>query len=1553
MVWGKQKSSELDQLQPDENSGPSPWSKVQEVVSENMKPASPDVLGDFLGEDKAVKNTETKTPVSNDILGDFLKEDSTTDNLELTPEPIVQTAKISEESILEQANNSFTSIEATINNVGAKLAQGNKAFAEAIAPGSLLKGAEAVGNKLLTDGPTARNIQGGISNVLDMSGQSKEDADYLSKSLMSGVTSGLMENKEETKDMPLKVAGVIYNIVGSLATAPFLPEVRVFGAGKAFVKSTAILEKTAAPFFGAAKETIAEMGSKITKEGFKQLGKTMTNSGATGAVYGGVIQGIKALEAGANMEDTLANILAGGILGLGLGAVIGAGIHGITEGIPAAGNLSKLPLVGKYLEKTGNQLEMGLLGQKPLAKQIQLTKNTLVNPEIRSIVEGEARLINADKLNHPDAYLQANQAKFIAKTQEINPVIMPWELVARPELLKSETQQLLKPIAEQVFTGDAAPAATIFAKSADLQKMMKNGEYAQALTSFSSMVRSQVKGNDALIDYMKDPLFADGKILASIMSERLLNKQPFKGMSPEASSKLINYFENPSPEAMQELVLVKKFKAKPSEKKWTGNGKLWESHFNDSPEVQPGAGEELATAADDINKAVNPAARKKINKPSYPFKTKAGQKALKDSVDGNIRLDTVSLDNLVSQSLTKMYQSLSDGIINSKNALYLKQFDDIGNALTTFNKPLFRSVAQSFVGNQSMQDVIGYAAPEDVPLLTKLIGKRVDQENLNWLARKRIELQAQLTKLTSSGPGIKEINKKLAQGANSAEDITSLLSRKNDITEVNRALSNNTRGMYRVQSNIDVNSAALNDRTMSPEALAILQQKADSIFLPSIDSVSKKITPEVKSQADYIEKINVQKMKGIFFRNDNPYFVKQNTDLADVLQAMDYSGYDVDLYRTPSISSSQRKFMKEFGLNNIFQTAVFDSIKYKNIKQDQFNSYWEKQLKMALPELKEGNKLDNMVHDFTNNIIKETDREFTSLSSADQSTLKRAKAFFSKALTEKILHTGSGMDSGIQFEGINTVLKRNNIPAIPVFRPNDTNVEYFPFYTDPMTEAKEAFFLHLSGQSDASKFSGMSTETAALAPQSKKVSFQKRRTGLAEAGVEVGEKQRQGAIASFRRYVSGAGDIIYGTDLSKSIHAAADFAPQKLGQGLREINKRYIMNMPHEYVKRLDGKVINWARKQFANSSLLMSGSVLMNQVTSIPLNMAIGGSDGVKALFKMFTPDGRAAIKESTNIALRDPKFIGEKLDGTVFRPLARKFGGKPGNMAATAYTQYVKFGEWLLRTFDKVAAEHAFTTGYQKALRLGLERKEAVKYGDYHAGLLQGEQTKIGQPEFMSNPYAGALMQFQSYTMNMFATLKDDLPMIAKSDGAQSIIQALTRSYVHTTITNSILRNNGLPEAYDVGSMVPMWDGSRGKIPGVIGSAMNVKEVMVNKYKGKYSKRDQPAKNSGSHYGKKKEKRKVSDWLHLNLKGSDVASNEALGKFESDAMSVTGIPGIGQYMKGARALDDKDLVKKHGKFKAAMFGSRIKNQLNAKEEQELFEKNPVRKWVKKTIPR
>ena len=91
-----------------------------------------------------------------------------------------------------------------------------------------------------------------------------------------------------------------------------------------------------------------------------------------------------------------------------------------------------------------------------------------------------------------------------------------------------------------------------------------------------------------------------------------------------------------------------------------------------------------------------------------------------------------------------------------------------------------------------------------------------------------------------------------------------------------------------------------------------------------------------------------------------------------------------------------------------------------------------------------------------------------------------------------------------------------------------------------------------------------------------------------------------------------------------------------------------------------------------------------------------------------------------------------------------------------------------------DNILFRHAWLTFFEDATkRLKLDHKDAVSYADALAGKTQALTSPELLPPVLRSKLGGGLLQFQTFTTNLYNQLRRDLSLTAKSAGTGKAIQ------------------------------------------------------------------------------------------------------------------------------------------------------------------------------------
>jgi hypothetical protein len=803
--------------------------------------------------------------------------------------------------------------------------------------------------------------------------------------------------------------------------------------------------------------------------------------------------------------------------------------------------------------------------------------------------------------------------------------------------------------------------------------------------------------------------------------------------------------------------------------------------------------------------------------PALETEVKAGltPKGFERYKTGAVRLGPNEVNNLVNETLSKNLQILADGRIRLEDVGIIQDQDAMLKALTTFNDSLNKTLFDSFKRFGTTDDWFGRVPPELQQIAQPLIKKKVYEQELGQMYRSLSQKQRAVKVALQEGDG------------------ASALIFKDEVKQANAKI----RARLGQVREIDIGLQGA-----KPEDLKRAQDMVNEMFVPLRSQTMGKSAQKVDlTKGAETGAGAVQSFMQRFLPYENPIFIKKGSELADYTHSLLASNQDIGEFYKLSPLSIKRKIATELGQNNPISEMVSVYDQRTRASRQHFANLSKEVDALGI---KAGSAESKLVEMLGEKKIDVTHEAFTSLPQQTQQRIitatQKMRGMYDEMLTS-----------------LNEVMRRNNLPEVA------NRQDYFHHFRQIQEELPEMLNKYFSGQSDEVVASNQWVFKRSSDPAMTTFHASKARKGILEAPGD--------AIAGFKIYAKGALDRIYYTDFLRQIDAAKWMAPKNLSTFLQNFKMENVLGLADD--ARLMNKgfktAFEQARINQARGALIGKVSTALQQLTSIPLNFGIGYKPGLKAMQAMFTKEGQELTSLSTNLALRELKSEGAEFAPTAFK---KYFGDLAGGKIQKGLDASEKFLEIPLQMFDRQAVKHGFLTGYYKGAEMGLTHEQAVRFGDYWVGAIQADMTKIGQPEFYQTTLGRALAQFQSFTINLFASLTNDLPRYANSDGAAKAVSMLLKTAAGVSISNEILRDAGIPGAFDEQSMVPFLGSARFGLPGLPGAIINVAKYAGNKAAGR-----------------------------------DYEAEKNLSDLTTQAVSLTGIPGAGQIYKTGKYLKDK----------------------------------------------
>lgn len=1272
---------------------------------------------------------------------------------------------------------------------------------------------------------------------------------FLLQKAGAGATLGLYDGGMEGRTLPEKAAGLAAEFAGGIPTFALLTTglgelgfLGGLGAKAAEAGRAAKLAKTeyrigkgllAAGEDVVTKGGVAGLKTVATKATFKKLGVEAVKAGAEGAYIGAGVEGAKGAIRGENMD----NILTDSIVGAVNWGVTGAALTPVMHG---AGSFISRRGFGA-VEKTAIQT-----GQNPLTVKLLNNIKEVSPDELSNFLTENSQNLTPEQLN---GLIAIGKMKILKPTFSATPT----EILASPDIFNAYSSKTFENIGRKAFLEPDSPLRFIYGNNENIKKLVDQGEFGKALAATHVQWTSSLRDAPDLQAVISSPFRLDAGALGDFVAQQFenTNKQKygrfddFTGLvskwysSPDADPLLMGGIDQTKIRADVEQALAASKPVPYLQMKKVSDLQA-KTLLEFGPTALTGGGGYEGNFT-------------KITQGG--FKSKFTQQNLSELKNFNPTLNSRQIEDLVSKTISKGLKIVSGGKLEFNDLAMIQDTQKLSRAMVTFNQPLVKTLAQSFSNNN------GHLADDYLVVEPEL------QKPVHELMKKNMylsELEQDYAKLAALKG---KVQNKQALKMGDAETIDA----NNSINNLYQSIN------YKVG---EIKTIETGLKGTPEDQMAKAQNIANNAFLPNKADLSG--SKEMSTQVFF------QK----FFPKDNPYLLKNNTELSEWFHAMSIAGHDMPKNYTFSLDSLPRKTQRQFGINNPLN-KFFDQYKNITILKNNFSNSLKQEVNAL--EIPKGSKLSAIVQQYGEGIIDETHPSFTALSPVDQLKVKKA--------SEKI----SGIYADL-ISNINTINKANNIPLINIkdkyFHHPQTIAEDLPvmiknWLTGDVDQraamVKDGFFLHYQ------KPEGDMVKTFA--------GFEKRRT--------TGVAENPDAIGGILKYIDPASNRIFYQDLVRQVDAAKSFAPQNVGDLLKTFKDNYLLNLPHwvdeKTTPRALGQAIDRLRQRFSTGALLGNIGTLARQPLSIPVNFALSGKAGVKALMKMWTRDGELLWQQSKNNAFRN--MVTEGHDVVEMKTLFDKI---KNGIIKKGYDQYKGFLETALSFSDRLAAKQAFLTGYNHFIGEGLSHEQALKGADWWVNSTQADLSKIGSPEYSRTVLGRAITQFQSFSTNLFGTIMNDIPNISNTDGAAKAVSMILKGYATITMTNEVLKDNGLPSAFDINSFIPFLSGYKFGVAGPVGALWNSGKVAY-----------------GSAIGDKRlEKEGVRNLAYM-------------------APAATGIAGAGQLVKTVKYLSSTNKKTSDAdKISGALFGgSTVRNKLQKNQNQNRINNTGFSKEVKKLI--
>jgi len=1249
-----------------------------------------------------------------------------------------------------------------------------------------------------------------------------------------------------------KVAAGVMNVMGGFITGGPLFKGIGFGLSKI-------------PGYTNMVAKGAKLGSTI-----KELKDLRTVAKASGALddasaAGKALFGARASKAGIEVGKTIAeSAIAGGMVGAAKSTIQGndwttvlADAVNESAWFTAYG-LAALPvfsILGKVI---------GLRQERRVKKTLEATAKL---PEAQALAkEGISPAFTAsvkDEVVGPLTEGQMLAKMAVEKIKATNPTIgLPTKLLANPQLMSENLKASAADISSQLF-GPKGPLKNLLASNPNLKVLVDAGKHAEALDSVQTTMADLVSKNPDVKNYALAPFANNAKTLHDVYANRLVDTVKNPERFPNLQRNILNYFDAPTPE--NALLLQGK------------------------------------------------------NAPRKFFE-KVQKETFKDA-----RLSPIEIDTLVHDSFKGIMETLSG---NAKPALSqnlfgsLKSTDEIFKTAVTFNKELSRKFITAYSENPySIDSYFIKAKPElaegiqNSANLQRLNAERNIAMNTrreqNMLMR---EMQAEL-KVTVDPSRKQELGVKLNTLKDQLQSVNQTLTQQNQsIREINTSLAGyKPEQMKEIQGFVSEIYVSKRSGTpfkeeLSKKMAAKAQAKAEARSISDeisekVIAVESKYQPKIENSADFKARYDAE----------NPYFLRADTELADVMNAFMVSGKDISqkngkafLFDSTSpfginINNIRRQMQKEFGPNNFMEKFLNEATDASANIEDNMKSF-SKQIDDL--GIKSRSVESAWVQKIGEKRALPTDPEFLALKPSQQENVLNSISYGKKFYTEFI-------------EMLNTTHRANRLPEIPV------REDFFTHFGEINTSLPNLLSDLAKGnlKDDLIDFA-----KGGRMGQWKPAAFDPNRTFFRSEKARSGGEFKDDAITGMKLYMRSALERIHYAGLIRKIDVAKQFAPPELSNFMQSFKDDFLLKSPNFIDKKADNvfkKIAQTGINRLGRGAILGNVNVLLQQLTSTPLNFTMAPIHGVKALGQMVTKEGRKIAALSKNLKTRDSLHLeidreAKLLEQTIFKgpkvEAALNTIGKP-------VEYYAKFGEWSMGILDGIAARHAFLTGYSKGKASGLTNEQAARFGDKWTEMTQSNPTRMGQPEIYQSVTAKTVLQFTSFTTNLAATLLNDMPTIARTEGASKAVAMFVKTIGGAMIANESCEKMGIPAPFDLVKMIPFINNYRFGVGGLPSIPYNAIMAVAGDEQTSKKAKTGLVRTAGA---------LIAPGGGQVAKTVDVINREFKGEYKGNDGQFYKDLAFGKSAK--KKKEDRDAMKfKTRKF----FRDRIKKQINGKVEE------------------
>lgn len=1133
------------------------------------------------------------------------------------------------------------------------------------------------------------------------------------------------------------------------------------------------------------------------------------------ATLSGAIRSTRAVGAAASVGRVTAE-------GFATGAVVG-GTRSILENNPTEDVVKDAVTEGTMFAVFGNLLlpAVGAVG-----KLAGLRKEFRANDSIRRLAENPEVNQLAERVQQTNVIQRINSSEFkpsspedlaaqavAAKIEGIKPLTgLKSAIVSNPELLRYALAGDSKNLGEALF-GANGLYKNLVEFSPELSLLVKAGRTNDAIDAAQSVMTNVLRRNPEVRDFTFAPLIHNSDSINVVYANRLAKNVKDPELYPNLRSNLLNYLDDPS--SANRLLVEQNSPKRFFER--LSKPKFFDVRLNP---------QEIDTFVGDfMEKTLAAVAGKGPAIPSGIIgKIRGTDELLKTAITFNRELNRKFIDKMASNpysfedNFVQVDPALTQGV---KSGIELRRLQTERNVTLDQHRDL-TTLIQSH-----QQKISGTTDPTEIRNLNQQLLSFKDQQRVlnNIVSRQESSINAMSTNLKSLPEDqVAQINQYVNEvylprrfGYQTKEDVGKLAEATAEIRQKKGQLA---------EFNQLVDSGVIDKLKVPMEEVKNLRQT----LLTDINDIRTKYKQSTVKES-------VQQYRQKFGAADNPNFVKADSELADVMHAFATSGKDLQsnygaLFRGFALLNPRRLLLKDLGHNNVLEKMLYH-IQDRNAAIDAKVRKYNDVIDGI--GFKPGSKESGLLQKFGEGRLKQTDPEFQALAPDVQAKLIGGN------------QVARGFYDGL-IDSVNEVMGKNNLPQIR------KRADYFLHFSETMSSlpAKLKDFTKglLSGEVESENGFRMFYKS--------KTTLDANRTNFSSEKARAGLEFKDDAITGMKAYLKPALERVYYTDLIREIDTARHFAPQNMGNFLQDVKEKILLRQPTELdqaiFKRstIPRKILGAYHQRIGKGAILFNvGTVLQNALSTVQ-NIAVSPLHATKAVGQMFSKEGNEAVALSKNLATRNLLNLEANREGALFSQEvldkagiigrgAGKIGEAVGKVANPVSKAFEAVGGYGLKVFDRIAAKHAYLTGFSKARSMGLSQEEAARFADKWTDMIQNSTDSSNQTNLYRSTIGKSLFQFSSFVTNYAGTIVRDLPNIARTDGSARAVGMILNSVAGMSIANEFSKAAGVPEPFKMDTFIPFLGQQRFGSYGLLGTAYKgVEAVVGNEQSSRRAKRD-----------------------------------------------------------------------------------------------------------------